>query len=413
MQNTITHSQTVTNLGCTSADNGLLHLGDLVSGADDAVASAVLDILDILGGILTTLPDLDFASATNDANAHRGEEVVCGVGVIVDTAVEHSGSVLADTRGNQSLASRMILDEVGDIVYDTSYGNEATAALSLGNIIVPFDDRKLLKRNTPVELGSLLVKLLLELLNTALFDFVGTELLEVIGEAELLPCPDAPLGRIVLPPGDGVPVVAGELVVEVVVALTKSDKSSDDVITRRVAVVKGLVAEPVSQRVDAEGGLLDEEDAEDTSVDESTEPVAPAETSDERREDKAHEEDDLEVVAVLPDDDLVLIQVGDVGTANTLGVLLHDHPAKVRVHETLADGVRVLGGVGISVVSTMVTRPPSDGALDSTTANGSKEDLQRQGGAVALVSPETMVASRDAETSPVVVDDGPDGGLEM
>jgi hypothetical protein len=48
----------------------------------------------------------------------------------------------------------------------------------------------LLQGNTPIELGSLLVDFLLQLLDAALFDLVGAELLEVGGKAELLPCPD-------------------------------------------------------------------------------------------------------------------------------------------------------------------------------------------------------------------------------
>jgi len=67
-------------------------------------------------------------------------------------------------------------------------------------------------------------------------------------------------------------------VVEVVVTFAESDESSDDVIPRAVAVVKWLVAEPMGKRVDAEGGLLDEEDAEDTGVDEATFPVVPEES---------------------------------------------------------------------------------------------------------------------------------------
>jgi hypothetical protein len=44
-----------------------------------------------------------------------------------------------------------------------------------------------------------------------------------------------------------------------VVALAEGNKSGDDVVSRRVAVIEGLIAEPVGQAVDAEGGLLDEE----------------------------------------------------------------------------------------------------------------------------------------------------------
>lgn len=60
----------------------------------------------------------------------------------------------------------------------------------------------------------------------------------------------------------------------------------------------------------------------------------------------------------------------------------------------------------------MVPRPPSDGTFNGTSADGSQEELQRERGLVGAVGPETMVASGDAETSPVVVDDGPNERLE-
>ena len=333
------------------------------------------------------------------------------VGVEVDTTVEHGSGVLANAALDQSLASGVLVDEVGNVVYNTSDGNQTTAVLSLLNIVVPLDDRKLLKRYTPVELGALLVNLLLELLDATLLDLVGTELLEVGGETELAPQPDGPLGGVVLVPLDSVTVVRGELVVEVVVTLAESNKGGDDVVPGAVAVVKGLVSEPVGKRVDAEGSLLDEEDAEDTGVDEATLPVVPEKTSDSRGEDQTHEDDNLDVVLVLPDNDGVLVQVGDVGAANTLGVLLHDHPAKMAVEKSLADAVWVLVGVGVAVVGTVVAAPPADGTLNGTAANKGKEDAEWERGVVGLVCPEAMVASCDAETSPEVVYDGPEGGL--
>lgn len=118
---------------------------------------------------------------------------------------------------------------------------------------------------------------------------------------------------------------------EVVIALAESDQGSDDVITRRIAVIEWLVPEPVSQRVDAKGGLLDEEYAEDTSVDEATNPVTPCETSDDSGQDETHEDDDLEVVLVLPDDHRIFVEVRDVRTSYSLWVLLHNHPSKMRV----------------------------------------------------------------------------------
>jgi len=116
-------------------------------------------------------------------------------------------------------------------------------------------------------------------------------------------------------------------------------------------------------------------------------------------------------VLVLPDDDGVFVQVGDVGTADALGVLLHDHPAQMAVEKSLANAVRVLVGVGVAVVGTVVTAPPADGALNSAGADESEEDAQWQRGIVRFVCPETMVASCNAETSPEVVYNGPKGSL--
>jgi len=113
------------------------------------------------------------------------------------------------------------------------------------------------------------------------------------------------------------------------VTLTKSDKSSNNVVTRRVAVVEWLVTEPVGQRVDAEGGLLDEEDSENASVDEAPHPVSPSKTSHKAREDHAHEDNGLNVIAMLPNNDGVIVQVRNIGTTDTLWVLLHDHPSDV------------------------------------------------------------------------------------
>ena len=359
------------------------------------------------------LPDLDLHAATNDANTHGGEQVVGSVGVVVNTTVEHGGCVLAKTRLDHGLATGVVVDEVSHIVDNTSDSNEATTVLGLVDVIIPLHDRQLLKRHTPVKLGALLVELLLLLLETALLNLVGAELLEIVGETQLLPCPDGPLGRVVLVPLDGVAVVGGELVVEVVVALAESDKSSDDVVTGAVAVIERLVTEPVGKRVDTESGLLDEEDAEDASVDEASEPVTPAETSHESREDEAHKEDDLEIVLVLPDNNGVIVEIGDVGAANSLGVLLHEHPAEVGVEQTLPDTVGVLVGVGVAVVSAVVAGPPSDGTLDGATPDGSQEDLERDRRGVGSVSPQTVVTSGDTETSSEVEGDGPDGSLQV
>ena len=87
----------------------------------------------------------------------------------------------------------------------------------------------------------------------------------------------------------------------------------------------------MGERVDAEGCLLYEEDAKDASVNKATEPVAPAKTSDKRGKYQTHDQNNFNVVAMLPANNSILVQVGDISPSNTLGILFHDHPTEVRV----------------------------------------------------------------------------------
>lgn len=379
-----------THLCSVGGGNGLRDLGDLLASTDDTLTILVANVVVVL--LVGPLPDLNLTPTTDDTNSHGREQVMSGVGVVVDTAVEHCGGILTDTRVDHSLATGVVLDKVGDIVDNAGDRDEPTTILGLLDVLVPLHDGKLVQRSTPVQPGALLVDLLLQLLQTALLDLIGTELLQVVCEAELLPDPDSPLSGVVLVPFDGVAVVGGELVVEVVVSLTKSDQSGNHVVTGGVAVIEGLVSQPVGQGVHAEGGLLDEEDTQNTGVDETTEPVTPAETRDQHGDEKTHGEDDLEVVAVLPHNDGVLVKIRDISTADALGVLLHDHPAQVGVEQTLADGIGVLVGIGVTVVSTMVASPPADGALNGTATNSCQPDPQGECSGIRGVSPETVVS---------------------
>jgi len=161
-----------------------------------------------------------------------------------------------------------------------------------------------------------------------------------------------------------------------VIAFSQSDKGRDKMITRRVAVIKRLVSEPMCERVDAEGSLLHEEDAENASVDVSSHPITPTDTGNEGGKHETHKDDNLEIVLVLPNNDWVLVKIADIGTANTLRILLHDHPSEVGVEETFADRVRVLVGIGVSVMSSVVSGPPSDGSFNGTPTHSSKKDSQ-------------------------------------
>jgi hypothetical protein len=377
---------------CVSTGNGLANAGDLVAGADNALARRVANGSNVLVLRLSTLPDLNLAAAAENTDSHGGEKVVGGVGVVVDTTVEDSSSVLANGSRDESLATGVVLDEVADIVDDTS-DSDPGLALSLGllNEFVPADDGEKLKGLAPVKSGALLVELLLGLLESALLDLVLGEGLEVVGKTHPLPEGDAPLGGVILPPLDRVTEIAGELVVEVVITLAKGNKGGDDVISRGVAVVERLVSEPVGQAVDTEGGLLDKADSENAGVDEATEEIAPPKAADQSGNNERHGDDRLQVVLVLPNDDGVLVEIRDVGAADSSGVLLHDHPSYVAVKQTLANGIGILVGVGVPMVGSVTAGPPTGAALHSGGTTGGKENSKGKSSLVARVGPEAMV----------------------
>ena len=72
----------------------------------------------------------------------------------------------------------------------------------------------------------------------------------------------------------------------------------------------------------------------------------------------------------------VRVEIRDVSSADTFGILFENHPAEMCVHQTLANGVRVLLGIGVSVMGTMVSGPPSDGTLNGATSDGSEKVLE-------------------------------------
>jgi len=79
--------------------------------------------------------------------------------------------------------------------------------------------------------------------------------LEMARKSNFLHRPDKPLGRIILIPLDGISVVHGELMMEIVVSFTNRHQSSGKVVAGRVLVIKGRLAEPVSEGIDTERGL--------------------------------------------------------------------------------------------------------------------------------------------------------------
>lgn len=93
---------------------------------------------------------------------------------------------------------------------------------------------------------------------------------------------------------------------------------------------------------------------------------------------------------MLPADDLVLAEIGDIRDAG-LAAGLDNHPAHMGPEETVVGAVRVEVGVGITVVRTVTTSPPLDRALDGTCTGDGEGVFEGFGRVIRAVGPETVV----------------------
>lgn len=143
-----------------------------------------------------------------------------------------------------------------------------------------------------------------------------------------------------------------------------------------LTIIKRLISEPMSQRIDTESCLLHERDAKDSTVEESPEPVVPKASTNKGWEDQSHKKENFKVVAMLPDDDRVFVQIRDIGTANPFRILKHQHPSEMRIEKPFANRVWVFVGVGVTVMCSVISCPPSHGPFNSTATNSSKKYSQ-------------------------------------
>ena len=149
---------------------------------------------------------------------------------------------------------------------------------------------------------------------------------------------------------------------------------------------------------------MDKDETGSGSKEETASPITPSKPGNKSRHNHAHGEQQSEVVFVLPSDDLIPRKIRNIGNSD-LASRLDDHPADVSPPETLMSRVGVKFGVGVAVMSSMTSRPPLDGALNSTGSCDGKAVLKRSRGVVRSVGPQAMVSGSDTQTSNVVVYD--------
>mmetsp|Transcript_22158 Transcript_22158/g.38305 ORF Transcript_22158/g.38305 Transcript_22158/m.38305 type:complete len:200 (-) Transcript_22158:586-1185(-) len=197
-----------------------------------------------------------------------------------------------------------------------------------------------------------------------------------------------------------------ELVVVVVVSLTKSQEGGDDGVKGGVLLGERLLTEVMSDRVDAKRCLVHEEHASKAGVDKGAPEIIESKVSNGAREHKRKGDGNREVVLMLPHDHLVLVKVGNINSSRLPSLLLENHPSDVREPEALVDCIWVLIGIDVPVMRPVVPGPPSSGSLISC---GSKEQEQKLDSPMRLeraMGPQSMVSHGDTQSCQQILNDG-------
>lgn len=160
---------------------------------------------------------------------------------------------------------------------------------------------------------------------------------------------DEPLRRVILIPTNSIPIIHRELVVEVMVSLSDGDKGGDHMVAGCMLVVERRLSKPVRERVHAERRVVDECQTKSACVNVAAEPVAPQKPGNDRRYNKAHRDNEDVVPLVLPPNNSVPTEVGNICDAR-LDAWFNKHPTDVRPPKAIGRAVRVERGVGVTVV---------------------------------------------------------------
>lgn len=94
-------------------------------------------------------------------------------------------------------------------------------------------------------------------------------------------------------------------------------------------------------------------------------PVTPKQPANHSWNDERHHQHDIQVIAVLPLCDVVLPEIANICSTG-FPTRLENDPPDVREQQPFVRVVRIEIGVGIAMVGTMTSGPPSDGALGSS-----------------------------------------------
>lgn len=136
------------------------------------------------------------------------------------------------------------------------------------------------------------------------------------------------------------------------------------------------------KRINTECCLLDETSSNDAGIDQTSPPVAPTYSSNTHGKHPCRDQETLTIcimsghfslmctfvstltVLVLPDNDRISIQIGNIRPSNLPRILLQYHPSQMRMEEAFQRAIRILGCICPPMMSPMFAAPEANRALN-------------------------------------------------
>jgi len=231
----------------------------------------------------------------------------------------------------------------------------------------------------------------------SLEDFLLGHGAQALDESDSREHPDRPLGGVPLPWLHAIAVVVLELVVEIMVALTKREQCHEHAVPRRAVCGIRTVSDPVAQRVNTKRHVVNKNDTRCSRDEESAKRGhrAAVDPPDQGRQEKADDDRDRDIVFVLPPCQAILLEVAH-PSERGLGAGAEKQPADVGVEEPLGNIVGVLVVINKLVMSPMISAPAEGRTLKGRRPEEQGIELDWPSGIKREVREQTVVAQRDA-----------------
>ncbi len=197
---------------------------------------------------------------------------------------------------------------------------------------------------------------------------------------------------------------------EVVVALAVGQDGEPAVVARAVLVAVRLPAKGMRCRIDQEGQVVTDDQAQHAREQEHAPQVAVQPAERERHQEIEPDCEDV-VVLVLERDDRVALQVPDIAEVRLAARIAAQHPADVREPEAAARRIGIAVVVVHELVMVAVARgPDQDAVLQRHRAEDHADEPERPVGVVGPVRPEAVIACRDGKSVAIQQDSEPGPG---